>query len=61
MASDAMSCSWVICEIVAIHQGQEHGSRGITIVESHYLAMLSEDMEDFMCAAVLWFLDGADP
>jgi hypothetical protein len=33
----------VSCEPVAIQQGHEYGSRGISIVGRHYQAMTSED------------------
>jgi hypothetical protein len=42
--------SLVSCKSAAIQQGCEHGSRGISSVGSHYQAVTSEDIGDFMCA-----------
>lgn len=42
----------VSCKSDAIQQGYEHGSRGVSIVGSHYQAVTSEDIGDFVCAAV---------
>jgi hypothetical protein len=44
--------SVVSCKSAAIQQGCEHGSRGISNVGSHYQAVTSEDIGDFVCAAV---------
>jgi hypothetical protein len=40
------------CETVAIQQGREHGSRGIPIVGSRYLATTIKQTEGFMGALV---------
>jgi hypothetical protein len=42
----------VSCEFVDSQEGHEHGTRVTPVVRSRYQAMTSEDIEDFMCAAV---------
>jgi hypothetical protein len=40
------------CETVASWQGHEHGSRGISIVGSCYLAVTRKDRDDFVFVVV---------
>jgi hypothetical protein len=45
------------CEIVANRKRRKHETRRISIVENCYLDMSSEDIKDYMCVTVRWFVE----
>jgi hypothetical protein len=51
----------VSCEMVDSQQRHMHESRRISIVGDHYRATPSEDIEAFMCAAELLYVECVDP